>query len=87
MFCLKLQACTSVVAGKVRGRQQTLKDGDYAIEDSSRVGDKVLCVQVHGDASFTAQVNKSETRKSVLLGKMKDMHSAFYSFQNLLCLC
>ena len=57
---LKLQACTSVVTGKVRGRQQTLKDGDYGTEDSGRVGDKVLCVQVHGDASFTAQVRHTE---------------------------
>ncbi|XP_072032224.1 2-oxoadipate dehydrogenase complex component E1-like [Amphiura filiformis] len=50
-----LEACTSVLSGKVRGRQQSLKDGDYCTDVSARVGDKVLGVQVHGDASFTAQ--------------------------------
>ncbi|XP_071963051.1 2-oxoadipate dehydrogenase complex component E1-like [Antedon mediterranea] len=51
-----LEANVPVVIGKVRGRQQTLAEGDYsASEQESIVGQKVLCVQVHGDAAISAQ--------------------------------
>ncbi|KAG1667324.1 putative 2-oxoglutarate dehydrogenase E1 component DHKTD1, mitochondrial [Nymphon striatum] len=48
-------AVNGVVLGKTRGRQQSLRDGDYALEMNGSIGDKVLCIQVHGDASFAGQ--------------------------------
>ncbi|XP_048586334.1 2-oxoadipate dehydrogenase complex component E1 isoform X2 [Nematostella vectensis] len=57
-----LEACNPVVAGKARGRQMTLKEGDYSIDDKdARIGDKVTCLLVHGDASFAGQGIVSET--------------------------
>ncbi|XP_033106615.1 probable 2-oxoglutarate dehydrogenase E1 component DHKTD1, mitochondrial [Anneissia japonica] len=50
-----LEANVPVVIGKVRGRQQTLQEGDYSSGEESVVGEKVLCVQVHGDAALSAQ--------------------------------
>lgn len=50
------QAVNPVAAGKTRGRQQTLADGDFSVDENARVGDKALCIQVHGDAAFSAQV-------------------------------
>ncbi|KAG1667322.1 putative 2-oxoglutarate dehydrogenase E1 component DHKTD1, mitochondrial [Nymphon striatum] len=50
-----LEAVNGVVLGKTRGRQQSLRDGDYALEMNGSIGDKVLCIQVHGDASFAGQ--------------------------------
>ena len=43
--------------GKIRSKQQALQEGDYSLTGESSQGDKTLCVQVHGDASFSAQVS------------------------------
>uniref|UniRef100_A0A914UXX4 Transketolase-like pyrimidine-binding domain-containing protein n=1 Tax=Plectus sambesii TaxID=2011161 RepID=A0A914UXX4_9BILA len=50
-----LEAVNPVAVGKSRARAQSLGLGDYARHQSSRQGDGVLCVQVHGDAAFTGQ--------------------------------
>jgi probable 2-oxoglutarate dehydrogenase E1 component DHKTD1 len=48
-----------VAVGKARASQLSLKDGHYNdTENPGRHGDKVLCIQVHGDASFSGQVYK-----------------------------
>ncbi|XP_065524129.1 2-oxoadipate dehydrogenase complex component E1 isoform X2 [Lathamus discolor] len=56
-----LEAINPVAMGKTRGRQQTLLDGDYSPESSARPGDKVICLQVHGDAAFSGQGIVPET--------------------------
>ncbi|CAF4881893.1 unnamed protein product, partial [Rotaria socialis] len=51
-----LEANNPVAVGKTRACQLSLKDGHYAnAENASRHGDKALCIQVHGDASFAGQ--------------------------------
>lgn len=44
-----------MAVGKARAKQLHTQDGEYSSSDLSESG-KVLCVQVHGDASFSAQV-------------------------------
>uniref|UniRef100_A0A8D0HHJ1 2-oxoadipate dehydrogenase complex component E1 n=1 Tax=Sphenodon punctatus TaxID=8508 RepID=A0A8D0HHJ1_SPHPU len=56
-----LEAINPVAVGKTRGRQQSLLDGDYSLESSAQPGDKVICLQVHGDASFSGQGIVPET--------------------------
>jgi len=56
-----LEAVDPVVAGKARGRQWTLKDGCYGDRPDCQMGDKVLSVMAHGDASFSAQGVVAET--------------------------
>ncbi|XP_043944247.1 probable 2-oxoglutarate dehydrogenase E1 component DHKTD1, mitochondrial [Protopterus annectens] len=56
-----LEAINPVTVGKTRGRQQSRKDGDYSPHSSAKPGDKVVCLQVHGDASFSGQGIVSET--------------------------
>ncbi|XP_071455904.1 2-oxoadipate dehydrogenase complex component E1 isoform X1 [Marmota flaviventris] len=50
-----LEAVNPVAVGKTRGRQQSRQDGDYSLDGSAQPGDKVICLQVHGDASFCGQ--------------------------------
>ncbi|XP_010619657.1 probable 2-oxoglutarate dehydrogenase E1 component DHKTD1, mitochondrial, partial [Fukomys damarensis] len=50
-----LEAVNPVAVGKTRGRQQARQDGDYSADGAARPGDRVLCLQVHGDASFCGQ--------------------------------
>ncbi|XP_016384100.1 2-oxoadipate dehydrogenase complex component E1 [Sinocyclocheilus rhinocerous] len=50
-----LEAINPVTQGKTRGRQQVKQDGDYSTDPHARPGDKVICLQVHGDASFSGQ--------------------------------
>ncbi len=47
----------AVGLGKTRGKQLYSKEGDYAPaeDEDARVGDKAMCLQIHGDAAFTAQ--------------------------------
>ena len=52
-----IQANNPVSVGKIRSKQQTLREGDYSLTGESSQGDKTLCVQVHGDGSFAGQVN------------------------------
>ncbi|KAJ8724298.1 hypothetical protein PYW08_015772 [Mythimna loreyi] len=55
-----LEAANPVSMGKTRSKQLRLKEGDYS-DGSSRMGDKVLNVQIHGDAAFTGQGVNQET--------------------------
>ncbi|UJR09540.1 hypothetical protein I4U23_013777 [Adineta vaga] len=51
-----LEANNPVAVGKTRACQLSLKDGHYAdTENTKQHGDKALCIQVHGDASFAGQ--------------------------------
>ena len=50
-----LEAINPVVLGKVRARQLTRRDGPYSVTPQSPSHSKVLSVQVHGDAAFSAQ--------------------------------
>ncbi|XP_045535331.1 probable 2-oxoglutarate dehydrogenase E1 component DHKTD1 homolog, mitochondrial [Papilio machaon] len=56
-----LEAANPVSMGKTRSKQLKLKEGDYSEDGSSRMGDKVLNVQIHGDAAFTGQGINQET--------------------------
>lgn len=56
-----LDAVDPVTTGKARGRQLTLKDGSYSDLPDCQMGDKVLSVMVHGDASVSAQGVVAET--------------------------
>lgn len=56
-----LEAVNPVSMGKTRSKQLHLKEGQYSLDDSTRMGDKVLNVQVHGDAAFTGQGVNQET--------------------------
>uniref|UniRef100_A0ABM5GGT1 2-oxoadipate dehydrogenase complex component E1 n=2 Tax=Pogona vitticeps TaxID=103695 RepID=A0ABM5GGT1_9SAUR len=56
-----LEAINPVAVGKTRGRQQSLHDGDYSLESSAQPGERVICLQVHGDASFSGQGIVPET--------------------------
>ncbi|CAH2040724.1 unnamed protein product, partial [Iphiclides podalirius] len=56
-----LEAANPVSMGKTRSKQLQLKEGDYSPDGSSRMGDKVLNVQIHGDAAFTGQGINQET--------------------------
>ncbi|XP_018602829.2 2-oxoadipate dehydrogenase complex component E1 [Scleropages formosus] len=56
-----LEAINPVTQGKTRGRQQLKQDGDYSSESSAQPGDRIICVQVHGDASFSGQGIVQET--------------------------
>ncbi|CAH0723581.1 unnamed protein product, partial [Brenthis ino] len=56
-----LEAANPVSMGKTRSKQLSLKEGDYSSDGSSKFGDKVLNVQIHGDAAFTGQGVNQET--------------------------
>uniref|UniRef100_A0AAR2L4L3 2-oxoadipate dehydrogenase complex component E1 n=1 Tax=Pygocentrus nattereri TaxID=42514 RepID=A0AAR2L4L3_PYGNA len=56
-----LEAINPVTQGKTRGRQQVKQEGDYSNDSHAWPGDKVICLQVHGDASFSGQGIVSET--------------------------
>lgn len=56
-----LEAANPVSMGKTRSKQLRLKEGDYSEDGKTRMGDKVLNVQIHGDAAFTGQGVNQET--------------------------
>ncbi|KAK3525691.1 hypothetical protein QTP70_005847 [Hemibagrus guttatus] len=56
-----LEAINPVTQGKTRSRQQVKQDGDYSNDSNARPGDRVICLQVHGDASFSGQGIVPET--------------------------
>ncbi|CAH1791072.1 unnamed protein product [Owenia fusiformis] len=56
-----LEANNPVAAGKARAKQQYEQDGAYSDDPDAVQGDKVLCVQIHGDASFAGQGIVPET--------------------------
>uniref|UniRef100_A0A3P8XSF6 2-oxoadipate dehydrogenase complex component E1 n=1 Tax=Esox lucius TaxID=8010 RepID=A0A3P8XSF6_ESOLU len=56
-----LEAINPVTQGKTRSRQQIRQEGDYSADESAQPGDKVVCLQVHGDASFSGQGIVPET--------------------------
>ena len=56
---MQFQAVNPVAVGKARGRHQTYRVGEYLPVDDekpAKMGNEILCFQVHGDASFAAQV-------------------------------
>ncbi|KAJ8962790.1 hypothetical protein NQ318_001189 [Aromia moschata] len=48
-----LEVANAISMGKTRGKQLCSKDGDYG--NDSRWADKILNVQIHGDAAITGQ--------------------------------
>ncbi|XP_015428889.1 PREDICTED: probable 2-oxoglutarate dehydrogenase E1 component DHKTD1, mitochondrial [Dufourea novaeangliae] len=50
-----LEAVNPVSMGKTRGMMQAFKDGAYSENVDRRWSDKVLNIQVHGDAAYAAQ--------------------------------
>nr|XP_034185843.1 probable 2-oxoglutarate dehydrogenase E1 component DHKTD1 homolog, mitochondrial isoform X1 [Osmia lignaria] len=50
-----LEAVNPVSMGKTRGTMQAVKDGAYSEDANACWSDKVLNVQVHGDAAYAAQ--------------------------------
>ncbi|KAM9854670.1 2-oxoadipate dehydrogenase complex component E1 [Aulostomus maculatus] len=56
-----LEAINPVAQGKARARQQLRKEGDYSADENTHPGDQVVCLQVHGDGSFTGQGIVPET--------------------------
>jgi probable 2-oxoglutarate dehydrogenase E1 component DHKTD1 len=46
------EAVNSVALGKARAKQYSLLNASPA---DCKLGDKVMCLQLHGDASFTGQ--------------------------------
>lgn len=56
-----LEAINPVAQGKARARQQLRQEGDYSPGDNAQPGDQVICLQVHGDGSFTGQGIVPET--------------------------
>uniref|UniRef100_A0A8C7F2A2 2-oxoadipate dehydrogenase complex component E1 n=1 Tax=Oncorhynchus kisutch TaxID=8019 RepID=A0A8C7F2A2_ONCKI len=56
-----LEAINPVTQGKTRARQQLKKEGDYSPNENAQPGNKVVCLQVHGDASFSGQGIVPET--------------------------
>ncbi|KAK2579350.1 hypothetical protein KPH14_008300 [Odynerus spinipes] len=50
-----LEAVNPVSMGKTRGVMQTVKDGAYSSDHNSWWSDKVLNLQIHGDAAYIAQ--------------------------------
>jgi probable 2-oxoglutarate dehydrogenase E1 component DHKTD1 len=53
-----LEAVSPVALGKTRAKQYSLLESS---PESCMLGDKVMCVQLHGDASFTGQGVVMET--------------------------
>ncbi|XP_033824530.1 2-oxoadipate dehydrogenase complex component E1 [Periophthalmus magnuspinnatus] len=56
-----LEAINPVAQGKARARQQLRQEGDYSPDENAQPGDQVICLQVHGDGSFTGQGIVPET--------------------------
>ncbi|XP_043259776.1 probable 2-oxoglutarate dehydrogenase E1 component DHKTD1, mitochondrial [Colletes gigas] len=50
-----LEAVNPVSMGKTRGTMQAVKDGAYNDDGNARWSDKVLNIQVHGDAAYAGQ--------------------------------
>ncbi|CAK9802746.1 Probable 2-oxoglutarate dehydrogenase E1 component DHKTD1 homolog, mitochondrial [Anthophora quadrimaculata] len=50
-----LEAVNPVSMGKTRGMMQVVKDGAYNDDADAQWSDKVLNIQVHGDAAYAAQ--------------------------------
>lgn len=60
-FFLIFQACCPVAVGKTRATQLEKNEAHYNSEDHGhRLGDKVACIQVHGDAAIAGQVEKEK---------------------------
>ncbi|KAK6999788.1 endoribonuclease Dicer [Biomphalaria glabrata] len=56
-----LEANNPVAVGKARSKLQTRSSGDYSVDSESQPKNDVLCLQVHGDASFAGQGIVAET--------------------------
>nr|CAH0103087.1 unnamed protein product [Daphnia galeata] len=53
-----LEAANPFTAGRVRAEQQKIQEGDYG---TGNMGDRVICLQVHGDAAVSGQGIVQET--------------------------
>eukprot|EP00127_Corallochytrium_limacisporum_P002926 Clim_evm15s143 gene=Clim_evmTU15s143 len=56
-----LETINPVAVGKTRSRQQYLAATKYRDDTECQPGDRVLCVQMHGDAAFAGQGVVTET--------------------------
>ncbi|KAG0711627.1 putative OGDH E1 component DHKTD1, mitochondrial [Chionoecetes opilio] len=56
-----LEAVNPVACGKTRARQRSLGEGCYSTHPEAQPGDKVMCLQVHGDAALGGQGVIQET--------------------------
>ncbi|XP_013188189.2 probable 2-oxoglutarate dehydrogenase E1 component DHKTD1 homolog, mitochondrial [Amyelois transitella] len=56
-----LEAANPVSMGKTRSKQLQYREGHYSENKTSKMGDKFLNVQIHGDAAFTGQGVNQET--------------------------
>ncbi|KAF2897265.1 hypothetical protein ILUMI_08905 [Ignelater luminosus] len=50
-----LEAVNPVSMGKTRAKQMEYRDGDYSSSETQKWSDKILNLQVHGDAAFAGQ--------------------------------
>ncbi|XP_076179560.1 putative 2-oxoadipate dehydrogenase complex component E1 homolog isoform X2 [Ptiloglossa arizonensis] len=50
-----LEAVNPISMGKTRGMMQAIKDGAYNEDEDTRWSDKVLNIQIHGDAAYAGQ--------------------------------
>lgn len=56
-----LEAVNPYAVGKARAKHLEELAGDYSGNDSGKMGDKIVCVQVHGDAALAGQGVNQET--------------------------
>ena len=56
-----LEAANPVALGKARARQMHKYESEIKNEPDCYIGDKVFCIQMHGDAAFTGQGVVTET--------------------------
>lgn len=56
-----LEAVNPVACGKTRARQRSLREGYYSQDPDAQPGDKVVCLQIHGDAALGGQGVIQET--------------------------
>lgn len=69
MCFIPIKANNPVAVGKARAKQQLYQCGEYSPDPTD---DKVLCVQVHGDASFSAQVCSVQNQYVLLQARERD---------------
>lgn len=70
------EAINPIALGLARAKQYTLlKSPDYASNPDCTLGDRVMCVQLHGDASFTGQGTVMEGLGLSELSCLKSLNS------------
>lgn len=77
LFSYKAEAVDPVALGKTRAKQFALiKEAD----PECKLGDKVMCVQLHGDASFTGQGVVMESLGLSMSLSMLEVPAVIYIF-------